>query len=230
MYFFPVYIFFKDNSFVEYAISPTWQNINFNFAPLGLSIAQDRYFYTRQFVRYNYDRSKKFSLSGKFEWGDFYNGKRETLTSGVRYAPIPHFSVSIDYEYNHLKNIGLKEQNLEIPIVAALDGDHALQLLRDWAEPCPTIPHIHIIIDTKTPGDAGHRFLEEIRRDPVLQPALVFVLSTAKSSYNANAAYDMNVAAVIAKDDTHVDLSNVIKLIGLYSKTITFPGQHDSIR
>ncbi|WBX77189.1 DUF5916 domain-containing protein [Tenacibaculum ovolyticum] len=113
LYFFPVYIFFKDNSFVEYAISPTWQNINFNFAPLGLSIAEDRYFYTRQFVRYNSDRSKKFSLSGKFEWGDFYNGKRETLTSGVRYAPIPHFSVSIDYEYNHLKNIGLKEQNLE---------------------------------------------------------------------------------------------------------------------
>jgi CheY-like chemotaxis protein len=124
----------------------------------------------------------------------------------------------------------LKEQHLEIPIVAAFDGDHALQLLRDWAEPCPTVPPIHIIIETKMLGDAGHRFLDEIRRDPVLQPALVFVLSTAKSPYDANAAYDMNVAAVIAKDDTHVDLSNVIKLIGLYSKIITFPGQHGSIR
>ncbi len=113
LYIFPIYIFFKDNSFVEYAITPTWQNINFDFAPLGLSIAQDRYFYTRQFVRYNSDRSKKFSVSGKYEWGHFYNGNRETLTSGIRFAPMPHLAISADYEYNHLKNIGAEERKLE---------------------------------------------------------------------------------------------------------------------
>lgn len=113
LYFFPIYIFFKDNSFVEYSIIPTWQNINFDFAPLGLFVPHDRYFYTRQFVRYNSDRSKKFSLSGKFEWGNFYNGHRETLTSGIRYAPMPHLAVSADYEYNHLKNIGMEEKKLE---------------------------------------------------------------------------------------------------------------------
>ncbi|WP_347924269.1 DUF5916 domain-containing protein [Pontimicrobium sp. SW4] len=113
LYLFPIYIFFKDNSFVEYAVTPTWQNINFDFAPLGLSIAKDQYYYTRQFVRYNSDRSKKMSLSGKFEWGKFYNGKRKSLSVGTRYAPIPHFSLSLDYVYNDLKNIGIEEKKLE---------------------------------------------------------------------------------------------------------------------
>ncbi len=113
VYLFPFYVFFKDNSFLEYAITPTWQNINFDFAPLGLSIAQDRYFYMRQFINYNSDRSKKLSLSGKFEWGKFYNGKRQSITVGTRFAPIPHFSLSLDYEHNNLQNIGIEEKMLK---------------------------------------------------------------------------------------------------------------------
>ncbi|SNY95429.1 DUF5916 domain-containing protein [Flagellimonas pacifica] len=113
LYLFPIYTFFKDNSFLEYAITPTWQNINFDFAPLGLAIANDRYYYTRQYIRYRSDQSKKFSLKGKFDWGKFYKGHRETITAGARYAPIPHFSLSFDYEFNHLKNIGIEEKKLE---------------------------------------------------------------------------------------------------------------------
>jgi hypothetical protein len=52
-------------------------------------------------------------LKGKFDWGKFYKGHRETVTAGARYAPIPHFSLSFDYEYNHLKNIGIEEKKLE---------------------------------------------------------------------------------------------------------------------
>ncbi len=113
IYLFPIYVFFKDNSFVEYAITPTWQNINFEFAPLGISIAQERYFYTRQLVRYNSDRSKKISFSGKFEWGNFYSGRRKKVDIGARFAPIPHLSLSANYEYNKLKNVGIEDKQLE---------------------------------------------------------------------------------------------------------------------
>ena len=59
IYIFPVYLWFKDNSFLQVSMTPTWQNINFNFAPLGLQIAQDDYFYTRYLIQYNTDESKK---------------------------------------------------------------------------------------------------------------------------------------------------------------------------
>lgn len=112
LYLFPIYIYFKNNSFIEYAITPTWQNIDFDFNPLGISIQKKHYYYTRQLVRYNSDRSKKFSLSGKYEWGRFYNGNRNTLKFGVRYSPVPNVSISSDYEYNALNNLGTNSQNL----------------------------------------------------------------------------------------------------------------------
>lgn len=65
IYLFPVYVYFTDGSFFEYAVYPTWQNINFDFAPLGIPIAQDEYYYTRHQINYNSDQSRKFSVSGK---------------------------------------------------------------------------------------------------------------------------------------------------------------------
>ncbi len=119
LYLFPVYVFFKDNSFVEYSVTPSWQNINFDFQPLGLAIEQKRYFYTRQFVRYNSDRSRKLSASFKYEWGGFYNGNRNTITAGMRYAPLPHIALTADYEYNNLRKIGILRENLETNLYSA---------------------------------------------------------------------------------------------------------------
>lgn len=110
---FPVWIFFTDGSFLSYSIFPTWQNINFNFAPLGVQIAQDDYYYTRHEIRFNTDESKKWSLNGGFEWGDFYNGNRERVTSGVRIAPNPHMAFTFDYEYNRLRALGESQEHLE---------------------------------------------------------------------------------------------------------------------
>lgn len=116
---FPVWLFFTDGSFLSYSIFPTWQNIDFNFPPLGIEIGNDDYSYTRHEVRFNTDQSKKWSLSGGFEWGDFYNGRRETVTSGVRLAPNPHIAFTFDYEYNRLRALGELSQNLETHLSTA---------------------------------------------------------------------------------------------------------------
>lgn len=117
LYIFPVYVFFQDGSFVEYAITPTWQNINFDFAPLGLSIQQDDYYYARHLIRFNSDLSKKYSINGRFGWGRFYDGKRLTTNVGLRFAPIPHLAFTADYEFNDLKNIGIESQDLQTHLV-----------------------------------------------------------------------------------------------------------------
>ena len=117
LYIFPVYLWFKDNSFLEMSLFPTWQNINFNFAPLGVQIANDDYYYTRYFIRYNTDRSKKWSLGGSFNFGDFYNGTRNTLRLSGRLAPLPHTALTFDYEYNNIKDLGIQNEDLTTHLV-----------------------------------------------------------------------------------------------------------------
>lgn len=113
IYLFPIYLIFTNGSFLEYAIFPTWQNINFNFAPLGIQIAEDNYYYTRQVVRFNTDRSAVLSGNAYFGWGGFYNGRRTTISGGIRLAPIPQAAITANYEYNDLIDLGAATENLE---------------------------------------------------------------------------------------------------------------------
>ncbi|MEL6846314.1 MAG: hypothetical protein AAFP02_24160, partial [Bacteroidota bacterium] len=112
LYIFPVYLWFKDDSFLEFSISPTWQNINFDFAPLGIPIAQDNYFYNRYLIRYNTDQSKKWSASTSYSFGRFYNGVRNTAFFSGRLAPIPQAALTFDYEYIDLKKVGEAREDL----------------------------------------------------------------------------------------------------------------------
>ncbi len=117
LYIFPVYAWFKDNSFLEMSFTPTWQNINFAFAPLGLAIEQDNYYYTRYLIRYNTDRSKKWSLSLSYDFGSFYNGNRNTIRSSFRLAPLPQAALTVDYEYNDLNDVGIDEGDLSTHLI-----------------------------------------------------------------------------------------------------------------
>jgi hypothetical protein len=112
IYIFPIYLVFTNGSYLEYAIRPVWQNINFDFSPLGITIARDDYFYTRQQVTFNTDRSAKFSGSASYNWGTFYNGRRVSIVSGLRYAPLPHTAFTLDYENIRLSDLGVNTQNL----------------------------------------------------------------------------------------------------------------------
>ncbi len=119
LYIFPVFTWFKDNSFLEVSTTPTWQNINFNFAPLGLEIGQDSYFYTRYLVQYNTDLSKKWSGDLGVNFGDFYNGTRTTINAAARFAPIPHATLSLNYEHNDISGVGILEEDLETNLYTA---------------------------------------------------------------------------------------------------------------
>ena len=119
LYIFPIYTWFKDNSFLEVSFTPTWQNINFNFAPLGLQIEEGDYQYTRYLLRYNSDQSKKLSGSIRYNFGNFYNGTRSTVIGGLRYAPKPQIALSVDYEHNNINNVGASQEDLDTDLYTA---------------------------------------------------------------------------------------------------------------
>jgi len=119
LYIFPIYTWFKDNSFLEASFTPTWQNINFAFAPLGLEIEEGWYNYTRYTLRYNSDQSKKLSGSVRYDFGNFYNGIQNTVVAGLRYAPLPHISFTADYEHNNINNVGIEKEDLNTDLYTA---------------------------------------------------------------------------------------------------------------
>ena len=119
LYIFPIFTWFKDNSFFEVSATPTWQNINFDFAPLGLQIAQDNYYYTRYLVQYNTDQSKKWSGDLGYNFGSFYNGTRNTINAAARFAPIPHAALALEYEHNTIKDVGIGNSNLTTNLYSA---------------------------------------------------------------------------------------------------------------
>lgn len=119
LYLFPIYTFFQDGSFFEYAITPTWQNINFDFRVLGIPLDKKSYYYTRHRFTYNSDQSKKYSMKGSFEFGDYYNGELQTTVVGIRLAPMPNMALTVDYEYNNFKKLGSELQDKKTSLITS---------------------------------------------------------------------------------------------------------------
>ena len=119
VYLFPIYTFFQDGSFFEYSVTPTWQNINFEFQLLDIPIEQKQYQYTRQALNYRTDQSKKYSARGGFEFGSYYNGKLQTIEAGIRVAPVAHVALTVDYEYNNFKRIGVEAANKTTSLITS---------------------------------------------------------------------------------------------------------------
>lgn len=117
LYLFPVYTIFQNGGFLEYAITPTWQHIDFDFRLLGIPIARQDYVYTRHRVTYRTDQSKKYSIRGGFEWGDYYNGRLQTSTVGLRAAPIPNVALTMDYERNNFRKVGEEQTDKTTSLV-----------------------------------------------------------------------------------------------------------------
>ncbi len=119
IYIFPVYIVFTNGAFLEYNIRPTWQNINFNFKPLGINIDRGEYFYTRQEIKFNTDESAKYSANGLLSWGDYYNGSLTTIRGGLRVAPTVYTSLIMEYELNKLQGVGVNKEDLNVHLASA---------------------------------------------------------------------------------------------------------------
>lgn len=48
----------------------------------------------------------------RYDWGAFFDGRRNALTAGIRLAPSPKAAFTLDYEYNYLQNLGETQQSL----------------------------------------------------------------------------------------------------------------------
>jgi CheY-like chemotaxis protein len=103
--------------------------------------------------------------------------------------------------------------NITNPIHVATNGVEALELLRG-----PKIPPTRrlILLDLNMPKMNGIEFLRELRKDPVLSPTTVVVLTTSNEDRDRVEAYRLNVSGYLLKPVTFTTFAEVMAALNKY--------------
>ncbi|WP_424001415.1 DUF5916 domain-containing protein [Maribacter sp. IgM3_T14_3] len=82
------------------------QNISNSFSLLNEEIGIGVYDYTRYNLGLSTDPSSKVSTILNYEFGDFYNGKLNSINASLTLIPIPHFFLKGSFNRNEFKTLG----------------------------------------------------------------------------------------------------------------------------
>ncbi len=98
----------KNQSNFEIAINTRYTFLFEEFDPTdsedGVPLpANSEYNYTKLDFSYNSDRRKTFSFFARTDIGEFYNGKRFSLTTDLNFRAQPFFTASIRVNYNYIE-------------------------------------------------------------------------------------------------------------------------------
>jgi CheY-like chemotaxis protein len=116
-----------------------------------------------------------------------------------------------------------KKAKIANPIRRAIDGMDALALLRGTEGQSRLPPPYVLLVDLNMPRMSGIQLVEQIRQDPDLRRAIVFILTTSKCDDDKAAAYDLNVAGYIVKEKAGDDFLNLIAMIDSFWRIVEMP-------
>ncbi len=114
---YPIYFTFNNGTKFLVKYEMNWQNLPFNFSPLGTTIAAGKYQYNNILINYESDQSSKFSFTTTLTAGGYYNGKIKSAELGIRYAPSPQIAFKIDYEANDFRGLGIAKENITTQLI-----------------------------------------------------------------------------------------------------------------
>ncbi len=119
----------------------------------------------------------------------------------------------------------LRKAKVANPITRAIDGVEALEIL-EGRNGKPQLPGPHLLlVDINMPRMDGIEFLRELRSKPGLKRSIAFVLTTSARDEDIIAAYDLNVAGYVLKNNAGSDFLELIELLDCYWRVVRFPGE-----
>ena len=113
----------------------------------------------------------------------------------------------------------MRELGAPNPLDRAIDGERALEFLRDPANPRPGL----ILLDLNMPRMNGIEFVAELKRDPLLCMIPVVVLTTSSEEGDRIAAFSNSVAGYMVKPVDYPQFVAVMSLIREYWMTSVTP-------
>ncbi|HCS28925.1 MAG TPA: two-component system response regulator [Spongiibacteraceae bacterium] len=121
----------------------------------------------------------------------------------------------------------LRKAKVANPITRAIDGVEALEILEgsNGRDKLPG-PHL-LLVDINMPRMDGIEFLTALRSNNELKRSIAFVLTTSARDEDVIAAYDLNVAGYVLKDNAGGDFLKLIELLDCYWRLVKFPDVKD---
>lgn len=116
----------------------------------------------------------------------------------------------------------LRRLDISCPVVTARDGIEALDHLRGENGHVRIVSPL-VLLDLNMPRMGGLELLEELRRDPVLRPTVVFVMTTSSAPEDRTRAYANNVAGYMLKYQAGQNFEEAIGMLGNYMRVVEFP-------
>jgi CheY-like chemotaxis protein len=120
-----------------------------------------------------------------------------------------------------IKNIrrALARNNMHNDVFTASNGENALHLLREKVIPSPLV----ILLDLNMPKMDGIEFLAELRKDPMLKPISVVVMSTSSQEDDKLAAYKYNVSGYIVKSMDNEQFMESVDALRRFWSVCSYP-------
>jgi len=106
----------------------------------------------------------------------------------------------------------MKELNVANELVHTIDGEDALDYLRDTRKENPCI----ILLDLNMPRMNGLEFLEIVKRDDCFKKIPVVVLTTSKEEKDRVDSFNLSVAGYMIKPVDYKQFVEVIRTIDMY--------------
>lgn len=109
------------------------------------------------------------------------------------------------------------------PLIRAYDGVEALDILRGTnGKERLRLPYL-ILSDIGMPRMDGLTFVRALREDPELRKTVVFMLTTSRHDEDKHAAYNLNVAGYILKENAGHSFLQLVDLVGGYVRVVDMP-------
>ena len=116
-----------------------------------------------------------------------------------------------------------RKQKIGNPITVVSDGIEALELLHGVHGHAKLASPYLILLDLNLPRMNGIEFLQTIRKDPLLERSIVFILTTSERDEDKMAAYDEQIAGYLVKSRAGVDFTSVVTMLNSYWRIVEFP-------
>lgn len=141
----------------------------------------------------------------------------------VNAKPVTILLVDDDEVDAHAVERGFKQLRIANPIVRARDGIEALRLLRARPEESGIESPFIVLLDINLPRKSGIEVLAELRADAELRRTVVFVMTTSRADEDRLAAYDLNVAGYLVKNQLPEAFLASLQMLDRYWNVVMLP-------
>jgi hypothetical protein len=99
---FNVGMLFENNGSVNFSVNQTFDRLDKPTRIVSVTLPAGDYKYRSQTASFSTNQSRKISGSGNVNWGEFWNGDRQSFGGGLGITPNYHLNVDITYSRNHV--------------------------------------------------------------------------------------------------------------------------------